>query len=61
VLNRSCYEVVAGVQKAEDGGVVTLGATGVENYFGVMAFKEARHGLARPVNGCASLLAVLVD
>jgi hypothetical protein len=39
--------VVAGMQQAEDGGVVALGAAGVEDHLGVMAVEEAGHGLAR--------------
>jgi hypothetical protein len=46
VLDRSGDEVVAGVQQAEDGRVVALGAAGVEDHLGVVAVEELGHGLA---------------
>ncbi len=41
VLDGGGDEVVAGVEEAEDGGVVALGAAGVEDHLGVMAVEEA--------------------
>ncbi len=61
VLDRRGDEVIAGMQQAEDGGVVALGAAGVEHHLGVMAIEELGQGLARAVHGRARLLPVQVD
>jgi len=61
VFDGGSYEVVAGMEQAEDGGVVAFGAAGIEDYLGVVTVEEARHGLAGAVNGSAGPLARLVD
>src|ERR1035437_3046894 len=58
VLNGSCNKVVAGSQQAEDGGVVSLGAAGVEDDLSLAAVEELRHGLAGAIKRGPRLLAV---
>ena len=58
VLDGSGNEVVAGVQQAEDGGVVALGAAGVEDHLGVVAVEKLGHRFAGAVDGGVRLLAV---
>ena len=54
-------EVIAGAQDAEDGGIVALGAAGVEDDFGGTAVEERGNLFAGALDGGAGVLAVLVD
>ena len=61
VLDGGRDEVIAGAQDAEDGGIVTLGAAGVEDDFGGTAVEERGNLFAGALDGGAGVLAVLVD
>jgi hypothetical protein len=61
VFNRRGDEVIAGMQQAENGRVVALGSTGVEDYLSRMAVEEAGHSLAGAVDGCVGVLSLQVD
>jgi hypothetical protein len=61
MLNGRGDEVIARVEQAEDGGVVALGAPGVENDLSVMAIEKLSQDRAGAINGLARLLPVQVD
>ena len=61
VLDGGGDEVVAGAQEAEDGGVVALGAAGVEDDLRLAAVEEGGEDFAGMVDGGAGTLAVEMD
>jgi hypothetical protein len=50
VLNGRSDQVVARTDKAGDGGVVTLGAAGIEHNLGLAAMEELRKRFARCID-----------